>query len=988
MESVMSARASRLVVAVLVLAFVVGGFSCRNVPPPGSVQRAWPVNDGSLSLVASPVAGAPDFYHGRDPKVAVRIAFDPSLVELRRVSRFKLWVRVDADSGDAGSSGMWAQVGETTPQEQPIHFEAPGDGRYGLRASVVYENGQELFRPLELEEPQLWYVVDRTAPRLTWNDAIGKRLFAQKPTLELAWTADDRQFGREPVRLSYSLDGGGSWKPIGQRDARSGADHLSWIVPREVSGAVRVRVSATDLAGNSSHDDLELRYSRGVVLPAGDGGAVVEGRDATVASAPRKDGAGDTVAADAETDGPGLQVASGPSGDAAGPDPVDEGTGGETRPGEDEASRAPVRLLPPETTCLRGGGEFVVRWEAEAAAIDRDPELLDRVGLLEYSFDTPESEDAEWMLAGEAAVGAMGAAWLVPQSTDDGISLRLVVVGAEERSVDTIAGLSIDAAAPIVACTEIPEQVGGHLSLAIQGEDVGCSHLDAVLGFVRRKGEDLWTPMDESAVVWKGENSALELDLRQLPEATYDVFLVGRDAHGNTAATPGVATPAMGSFSLDKTPPAIVAQDPVTDWVGGFETSIGLELDAADARPPLVVEAREPDGEWREIRRLASLVGARDGIGVVVPVGVRELEMRVRVTDALGNQSTVTLGPRDVVPPLVFTTIEDGATLRPFSKETVAWTLHAAVAALRDELLVRVAYRLGAAGEWKRVHERLPADDGFEWVLPDGDGGAGRETQVLLRARLYRGTELVGEVLSPSFGIAGFPELVAVSEASMKAYAKGKDIEAAYRRRRDEPGGGASSAAAAGSGRSSADDAEMGQLAREARDAYHEALELDPNNHHASYAFAMLLNDLDATANAGEIASQLEKTIEVQPGHASALINLGAVAIRSGDFERARSVLERAIRVNDSPLARFNLGLSLMFLEKPAEARAQFERALQLDPGVSGADAAIPVGDAWFYTAYSYVLEGELGTARAVYREHEALIPAELKAVIEQELTP
>jgi tetratricopeptide (TPR) repeat protein len=967
-------------------------------------------------LVASHVAGAPDFYHGREPKVAVRISFDPELVELRRVSEYKLWVRTDSNASEG--AGTWTQVGKTKPREQPIYFEAPDEGRYGLRASVVYENGQELFQPLGADEPQLWFVFDQTPPKLTWSDARGRRALGRKPTLELAWVADERQFGRAPVKLTYSLDDGQSWKPIAEKPARFGKDKLSWNVPREVSGAVLVRLSATDLAGNSSHEDLGLRYARGAILPASDADVVLEGKGGIVASAPKndgdvKDGAtrhGEKGDGDNEPDGDATELADAPTAEGAANDTDSDDTDSDDTDSDDTDSddtgaddtgsdepRALVRLVPLESTCLRGGTELAVRWETDDADLEKDPKLLERTALLEYSFDAPGSADVEWMLAAEAAVGAMGVPWIVPASTGDGLRLRLFVDGDEDGSTDTIDGLSIDATAPIVACDKVPEQAGGRLSLTIQGEDVGCSELDGVLAFVRKNGEEFWAPIDESASTWNVASGRVTLDLRKLPGATYDVYLAGRDALGNTAATPGAATKPMGTFALDTTPPTITAEMPVIDWVGGFETTIAVQFDLDDVTPPLVVEAREPDGDWREIHRLASLTGAREGLSVVLPVEVRELELRVRVTDSLGNEGTTTLGPREVRAPLVFTTIQEGAQLRPFSTESVAWTLHPAAAEIRDELRILVAYRLGAEGDWKQIYDKVPAGDGFDWVLPDGDIGAATDLAApaaagtVLRARLYRGTEMVGQVVSASFAIASFLKPVAISDVSMDAFEKGKSSETIYRLRRDERI--ADGATSDGSELSTTEANELSRFASEAQASYRNALELDANNHHASYALAMLLNDLDSSANAGEVASQLEKTIKVQPEHASALINLGAVAIQSGNFERARRALERAVQVKDSPLARFNLGLSLIFLEEPAEARGHFAKALEKDAsrlaasaGDPAAPSVIPIGDAWFYTVYSYILEGDLGTARAVYRDHQDLIPAELKSVIEKEL--
>ena len=1039
------ARRSRLAGLGSALACIVVGLSCHSAPAL-RVPRAWPLDRGELALVVSSLDVSPDFFHTRERTVAVRVSFDPELLELRRVREYRLWWRGPTESA-------WRIACSATPEEQPMLFEASAPGRVALSASAVYDDGGEVFVPQSGQAPQAWLVIDETPPAIAWRGAHGQQVLGRAPTLELEWTAEEAQFGRDPMRLAYSVDGGLTWKPIGEKPARLGANRHSWRVPGEVSGDVIVRVTARDLAGNECGEEIALVYARGGLVPAAapadltpEGrGAIVAGADAAAASAAGADAAA-ASAGDAGDAGGGRRASAAAAGEVAviDHDPVTAG-GPELE--------AVVRLVPFASNCLRGASDVEVRWEIDAAAAPDLP--AQTAAILEYALDVDADVDADadsyadpgaavtttpdestpdrgralaWVLAGQAAVGDLTTTWRVPATTADRVRLRLVVplppgaattaggpaaiaTATGDRatadpaavprprlpasdSIDELDGLSIDARAPLVRARALPELAGGTLALAIDWEDGGCGELAAVGVHLRRRGEEFWSALAaektalrlpaagaaNAAETRRAGSAAVAIDLRGLEETSYELFLTARDAVGNESAAPGPSSSAVGAFSLDATPPRLVIAPPVLDWIAGFETTIAIDLDVADTTPPLVIEAREDGGEWRELRRVATLSGI-EAVPVVLPIGPSEISLRVRVSDALGNEATATVDSRPLLGAIAWTTFVDstppagGATVdddgapayRPFAKELVAWRLHPRAAELRDELRVRVAYRFAGDGEWTQVHESLPAEDAFEWVLPDG--GLGR---CQLRARLYRGADLVAETLSASFAIGAFLKPIELSEPSRRALEIAQSSETIFRLQLDELSRTGELTAAT--------RAELDRVARESVAKYREAIELDANNYHAAYALAMLLNDLDPRANANEAIALLEKTIAVEPRHPSAGINLGAISIQTGDFERARSTLERALAIEESALARFNLGLALISLEEPEAARAEFARAL-----ASGSDR-VPAGDAWFYTVYSYVIEDRLDLARALYATRQDLIPQELRAVLEGEL--
>ena len=977
--------------AVCSIASVATALSCRQTPAPAP-PRAWKIEKDGLSLVVSGVGRQADFYHSKDAKLPVRISFDPALVELRRVKEYKLWVRTP-------TSPEWKVAVKGPANGDLLVFDAPYEGRFGLHASVVYNDGLELFNPGPTDSPQAWFVLDRTAPELAWDDAGEKRVLGHKPTIELSWTAKERQFGRAPLELEFSSDDGATWSTIGEHIARAGRSRFSWRPPGSVAGDVLVRVSATDLAGHSSSKTIALKYSPFGDLPPGDGVHRIEGDGELVADASSEgdhqggdatseiDGTGESEVTDlddenalAKADDDSEKVGEDASKDADSESAIDPEA--DLPDVVDERIDALVRLLEFESDCLRAGDEIVVRWDVTDQDVEKQPDLLDRLATLEYSSG---AESDEWTLIGEIEVGELALPWMLPAESAMGVALRLTVnLPENESSTHTIAGFSIDASAPRVTVTTVPEQAGGKLSLALSGDDEGCGGVAAVRVFLRTKTEEFWTPLEEARTTWSPTEKTLALDLRELPQTKYDVFLAARDALGNSAPEPGPSSSPVGSFTLDTTPPKIALDEPVLDWVSGFETAITATIDLADCTPPIIVEGREiVDGiapsEWKELRRLASLSEVTNGIPVQLPQARGQVELRVRVRDALGNPTEATIGPRAVHAPLTLTTFQKSGEYPSFAKESVAWTYHPVAAEVRDQLRVRVAYRAGAlvdgVGEWTQIHDKSPADDGFEWVLPDGDpSGSGAGDSFLLRVRLYRGEDLVAETNSAPFRIGAFLKPVAISPESMQQYDLGRGKITVLDFEREE-------IYESGEAPSETKSAELTRIAGEARKYFEKALELDGKNHLAAFALAKLLKEIDGAANLNQIIRCLETTVALQREHAEAWSYLGAILIDKREYDRARASLEEAIRIQDTAAARYNLGVSLIFLRKPVEARAQFAIAIK--------DGSVPedtIGDAWFYTANAYIQEGQLGRARAIYQEKRDLIPADFRANLAKRL--
>lgn len=76
-----------------------------------------------------------------------------------------------------------------------------------------------------------------------------------------------------------------------------------------------------------------------------------------------------------------------------------------------------------------------------------------------------------------------------------------------------------------------------------------------------------------------------------------------------------------------------------------------------------------------------------------------------------------------------------------------------------------------------------------------------------------------------------------------------------------------------------------------------------------------------------------ERALELEPGHADALVNLGRLRHEAGDTPGARGYYERALEAKPShAVAAFNLGVALEDLGEQKGAIRSYRRALRHDP--------------------------------------------------------
>jgi tetratricopeptide (TPR) repeat protein len=106
------------------------------------------------------------------------------------------------------------------------------------------------------------------------------------------------------------------------------------------------------------------------------------------------------------------------------------------------------------------------------------------------------------------------------------------------------------------------------------------------------------------------------------------------------------------------------------------------------------------------------------------------------------------------------------------------------------------------------------------------------------------------------------------------------------------------------------------------------ALEYNPRDPNVLMEMAVLLQ---ASGRAAEALDYLRQREKVAPGDHQTLVEQGRCLVDLGRLEEAEAVLRQAVRVRDAT-AEYNLGAVLDRQRKVTDARARYQRALEIDP--------------------------------------------------------
>lgn len=116
---------------------------------------------------------------------------------------------------------------------------------------------------------------------------------------------------------------------------------------------------------------------------------------------------------------------------------------------------------------------------------------------------------------------------------------------------------------------------------------------------------------------------------------------------------------------------------------------------------------------------------------------------------------------------------------------------------------------------------------------------------------------------------------------------------------------------------------------KEAREKFQAVVQQYPQEPNVHFRFGAFLNIQDSAQGVEEI----QKTLELVPGHVPALVGLAVIYLKREEFDTALEYGERAVKASpDDYSAHIALGRALLAKENPARAAAELETAVKLAP--------------------------------------------------------
>lgn len=197
-----------------------------------AVSDSFPATAPSLSVVSSQVSGS--------QSVTLQIDTGSGMGNCASFSKLALTENDVLPPAFVESNTF----GCTTAGSQSlIHLTSPGDGIKVFRLWAMDSAGR-----VSVLASSASMTLDQTTPQVQLT-SLNSGMIKGGADAVITWTASDANFGSAPYSVEYTADGGTTWVAVaGPINATS----YTWSVPLIHSSQVKVRVIATDSAGNQS----------------------------------------------------------------------------------------------------------------------------------------------------------------------------------------------------------------------------------------------------------------------------------------------------------------------------------------------------------------------------------------------------------------------------------------------------------------------------------------------------------------------------------------------------------------------------------------------------------------------------------------------------------------------------------------------------------------------------------------------------------------
>lgn len=219
-----------------------------------SSRRIWAVAFAGIAACGATAQVTPRYVSSREVILSIG-------AETRSEDRIELWQQRALASG-------WERVRFERRSANSILFSTELDGRYGLYFVLENDAGVSGPPPAEVTPPHYSIVVDTAPPTLQVRQARAVEDAAQRE-IELRLTVIEENLGPSGISIYYRPDDHQPWKDGGtlgfsQNGEKPPNVRTAWRVPSDLNGSIDLMILATDLAGNSSREEI-----RGVNISSG-----------------------------------------------------------------------------------------------------------------------------------------------------------------------------------------------------------------------------------------------------------------------------------------------------------------------------------------------------------------------------------------------------------------------------------------------------------------------------------------------------------------------------------------------------------------------------------------------------------------------------------------------------------------------------------------------------------------------------------------------
>lgn len=194
-----------------------------------------------------------------------RIPFEPVTGE-RNLRQVQLYY-----SADQGRS--WHPYNSVTPERRGFDFRAERDGLYFFTVRTIDSEGRVFPPVLDGARPGLKVYVDTVPPNV-----VLRALPARDGGIGVEWEVRDENLDANTLRLDFRAPGNSNWVPLNVEPAATGQRYWN----PGVAGAVEVRLSVYDKAGNLGDTTTTLGATGGFTSNPGTGNSQQQPATGTV----------------------------------------------------------------------------------------------------------------------------------------------------------------------------------------------------------------------------------------------------------------------------------------------------------------------------------------------------------------------------------------------------------------------------------------------------------------------------------------------------------------------------------------------------------------------------------------------------------------------------------------------------------------------------------------------------------------------------------